>query len=73
MIYSANREPLYSVKTRMTLAPCRFVSVVIPTRNRKSMLKKALTSLAQEQYPREAYEGIVSNAGCTDGTGDDEL
>ena len=45
-----------------------FVSVVIPTYNRKEMLKKCLDSLFNQTYPRDKYEIIVVNDGSTDGT-----
>ena len=46
----------------------RFVSVVVPTYNRKEMLKDCLTSLFNQTYPKDKYEIIVVNDGSTDGT-----
>lgn len=45
-----------------------FVSVVVPTFNRKDMLKDCLESLFVQSYPTERYEIIVVNGGSTDGT-----
>jgi len=44
------------------------VSVVIPTYNRKDMLKECLDSLFNQTYPKDKYEIIVVNDGSTDGT-----
>jgi len=44
------------------------VSVVIPTYNRKDMLKECLESLFNQTYPKDKYEIIVVNDGSTDGT-----
>jgi len=44
------------------------VSVVIPTYNRKDLLKECLDSLFNQTYPKERYEIIVVNDGSTDGT-----
>ena len=51
---------------KMREAP--MVSVVIPTYNRKDMLKECLESLFNQTYPKERYEIIVVNDGSTDGT-----
>ena len=45
-----------------------FVSVVIPTYNRKEMLKDCLESLFNQNYPKGEYEIIVVDDGSTDGT-----
>ena len=45
-----------------------FVSVVVPTYNRKEMLKECLDSLFNQTYPKDKYEIIVVNDGSTDGT-----
>jgi len=47
-----------------------FVSVVIPTYNRRSILEKCLLALEQQALPSEveAYEVIVVDDGSTDGT-----
>jgi GT2 family glycosyltransferase len=45
-----------------------FVSVVIPTLNRKALLKNCLDSLFSMDYPRSRFEAIVVDNGCTDGT-----
>ena len=44
------------------------VSVVIPTYNRKGMLRETLNSLAQQTYPTDRFEIIVVDDGSTDGT-----
>lgn len=44
------------------------VSVIIPTYNRKDLLRETLNSLAQQTYPREHFEVIVVDDGSTDGT-----
>jgi len=46
----------------------KFVSVVIPTYNRKSLLKSCLDSLTLQTYPKSVYEVIVVDDGSTDGT-----
>ena len=46
----------------------KFVSVVIPTYNRKDLLKDCLESLFNQNYPKDMYEIIVVNDGSTDGT-----
>ena len=45
-----------------------FVSVIIPTYNRKDILELVLRSLAQQTYPSERYEVIVVDDGSDDGT-----
>ena len=45
-----------------------FVSVVIPTYNRKEMLEECLESLFNQNYPKDKYEIIVVNDGSDDGT-----
>ncbi len=47
------------------------LSVVIPTCNRKEVLKKCLDALFRQTYPKSGYEIIVINDGSSDGT--DEL
>lgn len=46
------------------------LSVVIPTYNRKDVLKRCLESLFNQTYPQNKYEIIVVDDGSTDGTGD---
>lgn len=48
----------------------KFISVVIPTYNRSSLLKPCLDSLASQTYPKSHYEVIVVDDGSTDGTED---
>lgn len=45
-----------------------FVSVVIPTYNRKETLEVVLPSLFRQNHPKEAFEIIVVDSGSTDGT-----
>lgn len=45
-----------------------FVTVVVPTYNRKEMLKECLNSLFSQTYPKDRYEIVVVNDGSTDGT-----
>jgi GT2 family glycosyltransferase len=49
-------------------APCPFVTVVIPTWNRKRLLEAALESLLDQDYPHDRYEIVVVDDGSTDGT-----
>lgn len=44
------------------------ISVIIPTYNRKSLLREALASLARQTYPRDGFEVLVVDDGSTDGT-----
>lgn len=44
------------------------VSVIIPTYNRKKMLRETLDSLAQQTFPFARFEVIVVDDGSTDGT-----
>jgi glycosyltransferase involved in cell wall biosynthesis len=48
--------------------PAPTVSVIIPTYNRKDVLRDALNSLAQQTYPKEGCEIIIVDDGSTDGT-----
>lgn len=45
-----------------------FLSVIIPTRNRVQLLKRALDSLAAQTYPSSLFEVIVVDNGSTDHT-----
>ncbi len=44
------------------------LTVIIPTYNRKDILKKCLNALFNQTYPRSDYEVIVVDDGSTDGT-----
>jgi len=44
------------------------ISIVIPTYNRKKLLKNTLLSLFHQDFPSEEYEIIVVDDGGTDGT-----
>lgn len=45
-----------------------FVSIIIPTYNRKDLLKDAIESLLNQTHPKDKYEVIVVDDGSTDGT-----
>ena len=45
-----------------------FLSVVIPTFNRKDSLKKTLDGLTHQTYPAAQFEAVVVSDGSTDGT-----
>lgn len=45
-----------------------FLSVVIPTFNRKNILRKCLYALFDQIYPKSDYEIIIIDDGSTDGT-----
>jgi glycosyltransferase involved in cell wall biosynthesis len=45
------------------------VSVIIPTYNRKDLLRETLISLAKQTYPSHHFEVIIVDDGSTDGTG----
>ena len=44
------------------------VSVIIPTYNRKDLLRETIDSLVQQSYPSDRFEVIVVDDGSTDGT-----
>jgi GT2 family glycosyltransferase len=45
-----------------------FISVVIPTFNRKQTLEHVLPTLARQTYPADLYEILLSDSGSADGT-----
>ena len=45
-----------------------FVSVIIPTYNRKNILEVALRAISEQDYPSNLYEVIVVDDGSDDGT-----
>ena len=45
-----------------------FVSVVIPTYNRRDLLESSIESLLNQSYPKDRYEIIVVDNSSTDGT-----
>jgi glycosyltransferase involved in cell wall biosynthesis len=47
------------------------ITVVIPTYNRRALLRDAVESLRRQTYPADKYEIIVVSDGATDGTDDD--
>ncbi len=47
-----------------------FLSVVIPTFNRKDSLRLTLDGLARQTYPQDCFEVVVVSDGSTDGTVD---
>ena len=44
------------------------LSIVIPTYNRKDTLKKCITNLFQQTYPKTDFEILIIDDGSTDGT-----
>lgn len=48
--------------------PIMYLSVIIPTRNRSSLLKKAIQSLTVQTYPSENFEIIIIDNGSSDDT-----
>lgn len=52
----------------MSSDPLPFVSVIIPTYNRKDSLLRTLESLARQTYPADRFEVIVVDDGGSDGT-----
>lgn len=44
------------------------ISVIIPTYNRKNVLRKCILALTGQTYPRSEYEIIIVDDGSTDGT-----
>jgi GT2 family glycosyltransferase len=45
-----------------------FISVVVPTYNRSSSLRRLLSALERQTYPTERFEVLVVDDGSTDGT-----
>lgn len=45
-----------------------FITIVIPTHNRKDILEKCLEALSNQSYPQDRYEILVIDDGSTDGT-----
>ncbi len=52
----------------MTNSPPLEISVIIPTVNRREVLRRVLEALAGQTYPRSQYEIIVVDDGSSDGT-----
>lgn len=46
----------------------RYISVIIPTRNRCALLKKCLESLTNQSYSTDSFEVLVIDNGSTDDT-----
>jgi glycosyltransferase involved in cell wall biosynthesis len=57
-----------SYENKFDIADYPFVSVIIPTFNRKEILEKCLSALLNQTYPSERYEIIVIDDGSTDRT-----
>jgi GT2 family glycosyltransferase len=47
------------------------ITVVIPTYNRRTLLREAVDSLRRQTHPADRYEIIIVSDGATDGTDDD--
>lgn len=54
----------------MSIEPLPFVSVIIPTYNRKDSLLRTLDSLARQTYPADRFEVLVVDDGSSDETED---
>lgn len=52
-----------------SIKPNLSTSIIIPTYNRRSLLKRVLRALFSQTYPPDKYEIIVVDDGSTDGTG----
>lgn len=44
------------------------ISVIIPVYNEEDLIKKSLSSVAEQDYPKKNFEILVVNDGSTDGT-----
>ena len=53
----------------MNLSGLPLVTVIIPTFNRKEIVKEAITSVLDQDYPK--IEVLVVDDGSTDGTGEE--
>lgn len=47
-----------------------FLSIIVPTYNKKGLLRKTIESLLEQSYPMDKYEIIIVDDGSTDGTGE---
>jgi len=47
------------------------ITIVIPTYNRRALLRDAVASLRKQTYPPDQYEIVIVSDGSTDGTDDD--
>jgi len=47
-----------------------FISIIIPTHNRKKLLLKTLECLEKQAFPKNSYEIIIVDDGSSDGTAD---
>ena len=45
-----------------------FVSIIVPARNEAGYIKRCLTSLQSQSYPRQEYEIILVDNGSADDT-----
>lgn len=66
-VRSIRKEARFQVSSNRT-GNLPFVSIVIPTVNRKNKLKKCLESLKKLDYPKSLLEIIVVDNGSVDGT-----
>jgi glycosyltransferase involved in cell wall biosynthesis len=56
------------MKTLMKIEELPFVSIIVPTLNRKVYLRNCLDSLLKLDYPKTKLEIVVVDNGSTDGT-----
>jgi len=63
-----NGEHLASCKSNQQIEATPFLSVIIPTRNRATLLYNTLESLTMQTYPANRFEVIVVDNGSTDST-----
>ena len=59
-----------TVKNHIPPDESEFVSVIIPTRNRRELLRRTIKSLINQSYPETCFEIIVVDNSSTDGTGE---
>lgn len=61
-------KTITGLRKKITLEQSPTISVIIPTYNRKVLLRETLQSLAQQTYSSDRFEVILIDDGSTDGT-----